>query len=145
MPTYLLDTNIVSYLADPSSAFHARVADAIRSLADDSRLVISVLTLYELAYGQARDRGRSRLLAIVREAGVGVLAPSEPGAEVFASLKNAYRLHTGARERDLVRHNVDLILASTAVVEGAVLVSNDGIFAALSRLEPRLLVENWAA
>lgn len=142
---YLLDTNIVSYLADTSSAFHARVADAVRSLPDDSRLAISVLTLYELAYGQTRDRGRSRLLVIVREAGVSVLAPSEAGAEVFASLKDAYQRHTGARERELVRHNVDLILASTEVAEGAVLVSNDGIFTALARLEPRLLVENWAA
>lgn len=86
-----------------------------------------------------------RLIAIVREAGIDVLAPSAPGAEIFASLKNAYRRHTGARERDLVRHNVDLILASTAVVEDAVLVSNDGIFAVLTQREPRLLVENWAA
>lgn len=145
MRTYLLDTNIVSYLADPSSPFHERVADAIRSLPDESRLAISLLTLYELTYGQVRDPGRRHLLAIVREEGVGVLAPSEAGAEIFAGLKDAYRLHTGARDRELVRHNVDLILASTAIVEGAVLVSNDGIFAALSRLEPRLEVENWAA
>ena len=72
------------------------------------------------------------------------LAPSEAGAEVFARLKNAYRLRTGARERDLVRHNVDFILASTAVTEGAALVSNDTIFRTLSDLEPRLEVENWA-
>lgn len=52
-----------------------------------------------------------------------MLAPAEAGAEVFARLKNAYRLRTGARERELVRHNVDLILACTAVVEGAVLLN----------------------
>ena len=52
---------------------------------------------------------------------------------------------TGARERELVRHNIDLILASMAVVEGAVLVSNDAIFPALAAIEPQLLVENWAA
>ncbi len=87
---------------------------------------------------------RSRLLVIIREEGIGVLAPSEAGAEVFAQLKNAYRLRTGARERELVRHNIDLILASTAVTEGAALVSNDTIFRTLSDLEPRLKVENWA-
>ena len=144
MWTYLLDTNIVSYLADPSSPFHGRVADAIRSLPDATRLTVSVLTLYELAYGQVRDPGRQHLLAIVREEGVGVLAPTAAGADAFARLKDAYRIHTGARERELVRHNVDLILASTAIVEDAVLVSNDGIFATLARIEPRLTVENWA-
>ena len=35
----------------------------------------------------------------------------------------------------------DLILASTAIVEGAVLVSNDGIFATLAGVEPRLRQE----
>ena len=144
MRTYLLDTNIISYLADPDSAFHQQTADAVRSLPDESSLAISLLTLSELAYGYARDPGHSRLLTIIREEGIGVLAPSEPGAEVFARLKNAYRLRTGARERELVRHNVDFILASTAITEGATLVSNDTIFKTLAELEPGLEVENWA-
>ena len=45
MSTYLLDTNIISYLADPSSPFHERVKAAIGSLPDESRLVVSLLTL----------------------------------------------------------------------------------------------------
>src|SRR5689334_14353919 len=144
MRTYLLDTNIVSYLADPSSPFHERVADAVLALAEGDRLAISTLTLYELAYGYVRDPGHSRLLAIVREEDFVVLAPAEAGAEAFARLKDAYRRHAGLREKALVRHNVDLILASTAILEDAVLVSNDAIFAALAELEPRLAVENWA-
>jgi predicted nucleic acid-binding protein len=80
----------------------------------------------------------------VREENLRLLRPKEAGAEVFAQLKNAYRLRTGARERDSVRHNVDLILASTALAEGTVLVSNDRIFRALAELEPRLTVERWA-
>ena len=145
MQTYLLDTNIVSYLADPSSPFHSRVAQTVERLPDDCRLTVSLLTLYELAYGYRRDPGHSRLLTILREEGVGVLVPTEAGAQTFAQLKDAYRLRTGARERELVRHNIDLILASMAVVEGAVLVSNDAIFPALAAIEPQLLVENWAA
>ena len=34
MLTYLLDTNIISYLADPSSPFHERVKAAIGALPD---------------------------------------------------------------------------------------------------------------
>jgi hypothetical protein len=80
----------------------------------------------------------------VREESLRLLGPKEAGAELFAQLKNAYRLRTGARERDSVRHNVGLILASTAVVEGTVLVSNDRICRALAEPEPRLTVERWA-
>ena len=145
MRTYLLDTNIVSYLADPSSPFHARVAEAILTLPEEDRLAVSILTLYELSYGHLRSTSRSRLLAIVREEEFAVLMLKEAGAEVFARLKDAYRRHTGMRERELVRHNVDLILASVAVVESAVLVSGNGIFNTLATLEPRLAVENWAA
>jgi predicted nucleic acid-binding protein len=145
MLSYLLDTNVISYLADPASPFHARTSEKVGSLPDESALAISVLTLYELAYGHTRDPGRARLLTIIRDAGVSVVAPTEAGAEVFAGLKNLYRLRTGARERQLVRHNVDFILASTAITEALVLVSNDAIFQLLTELEPRLRVENGAA
>jgi predicted nucleic acid-binding protein len=145
MRAYLLDTNIVSYLADPASVFHGRVAEAIRSLPSRSRLAVSVLTLYELAYGYARDPGHARLLAIIRQEGVAVVALPEAGAEVFARVKNDYRLRTGTQDRALARHNVDLVLASTAIVEGMALVSNDAIFKRLAEVEPQLVVEDWTA
>lgn len=145
MTTYLLDTDTVSYLADPASPKHAPVVEKLRTLPSASFLAIPLLTLYELAYGYRRAPGYSRILAIFKTENVGVLAPSEAGIEPFANLKEAYRRHTGIRERALARHNVDLILASTALAEGAVLVSNDGIFTTLAELEPKLIVENWAA
>jgi predicted nucleic acid-binding protein len=48
------------------------------------------------------------------------------------------RQHTGAREKTLGRHNIDFLLATTAIVEGAVLVSNDGLFRTLAEFEPGL-------
>src|SRR4051794_16750631 len=124
MATYLIDTNIISYFADPDSDFHARIVAVIERLPAESVLTISVLTLYELAYGYRRHAGHSRLLTIVREMEVGILMPTAAGAEVFAKLKDLYQRHTGAARWALARHNVDLILASTAIVAGAVLVSH---------------------
>ncbi len=144
MTTFLLDTDIVSYLADPESAFHSRIVTAVAALADGSTLAISTLTLYELAYGYVRGAGHLQLLALLRGAGIATLPPTDAGAEVFARMKDAYRRRTGIREPALARHNVDLILASTAVVRGAVLVSNDGIFRTLAEVQPQLIVENWA-
>ena len=144
MAIYLLDTNTISYLADHASGFHEPTKRRLQAIAEDSEIAISILTLYELTYGLQYDPARSRLVSIVREEEVGIIPLSEAGAEIFAALKHAYRRRTGAPERAIGRHNVDLILASTAIVEKAVLVSNDAIFKALAQLEPRLSVENWA-
>lgn len=40
-------------------------------------------------------------------------------------------------------HSVDIMLAATAIVEGCTLVSADGIYSDLQRLDPTLRVENW--
>ena len=145
MATYLLDTNTISYLADHASPFHQPTTRHLAELPEESEVAISLLTLYELTYGFFHDPAHSRLLSIVEEEQVRIVPLPSAGAEIFAALKHAYRRHTGARERIIGRHNVDLLLATTAIVEGAVLVSNDGIFAALAALEPRLSIENWAA
>jgi predicted nucleic acid-binding protein len=42
------------------------------------------------------------------------------------------------------RHNVDFILASTAMEQEAVIVSKDSIFSKIQKFEPGLQVENWA-
>lgn len=144
MTLYLLDTNTISYLADHASPFHSPTKQRLQSLAEGSEIAISILTVYELTYGFLYDPAHSRLLSILKEEPVRVVPLTEAGTEPFATLKHAYRRRTGARERTLGRHNIDLILASTAIVEGAVLVSNDAIFTTLAELEPRLTVENWA-
>lgn len=145
MTLYLLDTNTVSYLADHASAFHEPTKRRLGSVPEESGIAISILTLYELTYGFSHDPASSRLLSIVREGQVKVVPLTEAGAEAFAALKHAYRRRTGGSGKAVGRHNVDLVLASSAIVEGAVLVSNDALFRTLAELDPRLTVENWAA
>jgi predicted nucleic acid-binding protein len=145
MATYLLDTNTISYLADHASPFHPSAKRHLAGLPQECEIAVSILTLYELTYGFLYDPIHSRLLSILKEEPVRIVPLTEAGTGIFAALKHAYRRQTGARERTIGRHNIDLLLAATAVVEGAVLVSNDGIFVTLAGLEPRLTLENWAA
>jgi len=42
------------------------------------------------------------------------------------------------------RHNVDFILASTALEQQAIIVSKDNIFSKIQEFEKRLQVEDWA-
>jgi predicted nucleic acid-binding protein len=53
-----------------------------------------------------------------------------------------YRLAYWAKLLD--QHNIDLILASSAIAEDATLVSNDKIFLSIKEIEPTLKLENWA-
>jgi predicted nucleic acid-binding protein len=144
MVLYLLDTNTVSYLADHRSAFHRPMQQRLSSLAEGSEIAVSILTLYELTYGAFYGHSYVHLLSILESEQVVLMPLPRTGAEVFAAVKHRYRQHTGAREKALGRHNVDFLLASTAIAESAVLVSNDGIFRTLAELDPRLMVENWA-
>lgn len=48
------------------------------------------------------------------------------------------------KKEDLMKHNVDFILATTAITEDIVLVSNDQIFRDIQEVSPGLRLENWA-
>ena len=41
------------------------------------------------------------------------------------------------------KHNIDLMIAATAVVENSILISADMIFSEISTIDARLKLENW--
>ena len=51
--TYLLDTNIISYLTDSKSPYRNIVKEKLFSLSEEDKVAVSIVTLYELAYGLA--------------------------------------------------------------------------------------------
>jgi predicted nucleic acid-binding protein len=65
------------------------------------------------------------------------------GAEIYGEIKILYEKHTGIGKKEIKRHTVDLILASTAIDANAVIVSDDRIFKTIKDFYPSLLVENW--
>jgi len=52
-------------------------------------------------------------------------------------------MYTGIGKKEVKRHTVDFILASTAIESNAVIVSEDGIFKKIKEFYPSLQVENW--
>ena len=147
MSIYLLDTNIISYLEDSNSSFYNILIDKIGSLDDSDIVSISVLSLYEYEYSITHADGilREELQKTkntIKEI-FQVLPLSIEGAEIFGELKNAYLNKTGINKKAVNRHNVDFMLASTAIIENAVMVSNDNIFKKLTEINPELQYENW--
>jgi predicted nucleic acid-binding protein len=146
---YVLDTNIVSCSINRRSPFHHHVTGKLSRLSENDAVCISVLTFYEAEYGvlsvpaEHRERvGKARELMLRL---FDILPVPASGAESFGRIKLAYRNKTGIPQKLLHQHNIDFILASSALAENAVLVSNDRIFAAIAEIEPALQLENWAA
>jgi predicted nucleic acid-binding protein len=69
---------------------------------------------------------------------------SESGARLFGELKMRYQQQFQAKKPALDRATVDLIIASTAITNDSVLVSNDALYARIQTLWPDFKWTNWA-
>lgn len=142
---YLLDTNIIAYLADKDSVYNQTVANHFIRLQDEDIVAISILTLYELHYSIANSSEISAAVIALKQQlceSLEILPLSPTGAKIFGELKTRYR-KIQIHKKLLALDTIDLILASTALEIKAVLVSNDSIFEKLKYLHPELTVENW--
>lgn len=148
MAKYLLDTNILSYLEDPSSMFHGPVSKKLSLKSAQDKICISILSLYELHYSVAcaDDDLKEDILRSLHSAKTvfSVFPLCHEGAEIFGNLKKTFREYSAVSKKELERHNSDLMIASTAISEGATLVSNDRIFEVLEEFHPDFHYENWA-
>ena len=147
MSVYLIDTNIISYLEDFNSPFYNTLMDKMASLEDSDTLCISILSLYEFEYSMAHAdktlrEGLLKTKRTIKEI-FQLLPLSIDGAEIFGNLKSTYQKSTGISKKAINRHNVDLMLASAAIAENAIMVSNDNIFQDLTKITPELKYENW--
>jgi len=68
---------------------------------------------------------------------------SEEGAGIFGILKSKYQKRFDLKKKALSQNSIDLMLASTAIEIGAILVSNDKIFPKIQKIEPNFQLENW--
>jgi predicted nucleic acid-binding protein len=62
---------------------------------------------------------------------------------VYGKIKNLFEKQTGIGEKEIKRHTVDFMLASTALELDATIVSEDGIIQKIKVSFPNLKVENW--
>ena len=57
--------------------------------------------------------------------------------------KTKYKKQTGINTKALKKNDIDFLLASTAISQGAILVSNDGVFGDIVDYEVGLEFEVW--
>ncbi len=137
--TYLLDTNIFSYIAKGISPA-ARAEFRRLSQDRDAVLCISVITEAEVRYGMAkRALSRARCAAIEGLlANVQILPWGSDEALAYAQLRGKLEF------QGITVSAMDMLIAAQAIAAGAVLVTGDKIFAKVAAVADLGTIVNWA-
>jgi predicted nucleic acid-binding protein len=144
---YLLDSDSLSDLYEPVSSGHQSITQRIASLSNTDLVVVSILSIYEMEYGYAnapediRPTIRRRISAVQSHFSLLPLTPE--AARLFGTLKARLATLRRLSKKASKSHNVDLMMAATAITEGCTLISADGIYSDLRQIDPTLRVENW--
>ena len=147
MTRYLLDTNIVSDLQTDTTA-GSKILKKLQNLNAEDEVSVSIIVLYELVYGMSNlsdpQQKKSVLQGIefIKEY-LSVIPLDMKEVDIFARLKTQFKQATGITKNAIRRHNLALLIASTALAVDAVIVSDDAIFEKLTDIEPSLRCENW--
>lgn len=147
MTKYIFDTNVTSVLGRNQQVSYD-LLEKLSNLPDEDIISVSVLTLYESNYGLKNSNNEEQKQEIINNMNFiqkyfDVISLDLKEMEIYADLKVAYKNHTGITKKDAKKNDIDLLIASSAIAENAILVSNDKIFETLSKVEPNLKYENW--
>lgn len=133
MSKYLLDTDIFSYWSDEKSLNHTPVVRRIETLNDNDLLGISVLSVYEYEYGISllKNKGfqkefRNKLSSILEF--IEVIPLNVDASKIFGEIQSCYKQKTGMNSNAIKKHNIDCMIAASAISESAILMCNDRIY-----------------
>lgn len=149
MKRYVRDSNFLGTLEDSDSPEYKEIFKKLSSLPDEDEVCVSIISIYEYYFGifNAPDESLSQQLLKTKDTilEIFIILPlTLKSAELYGKIKTAYKKQIGATRAGMRKHNVDFILASTALEQQAVIVSKDNIFLKIQEFEQKLQVENWA-
>jgi predicted nucleic acid-binding protein len=123
------------------------VARRLASLKDSDQVFLSILALYELEYALANAPEEKRPLIRQRisdaQEDFPILPLTANAARLFGELKASLRKMRQLSAKGSKLHNIDLMIAATAISEECILVSRDSIYPDVQKLHPELKIESW--
>jgi tRNA(fMet)-specific endonuclease VapC len=131
---WLLDTNMLVYARNGV----ASVVSRLDEVWEQGEVVTSLLVVGELIYGVEKSIRREGNLAAVEQQ-LAMLDGILPLTD--AIVRRFGRLKAEMGRRGIIKQDIDLHIAATAIEAGATLVTNDG--ALLDGTISGLTVENW--
>ncbi len=130
--TYLLDTNIVSYILKKNINVNSRLRQATRS---GQEVFISCITYYEVKRGLISINA-ARQLADFNQFCIDYDILFLDNIEI---IEQACKIHADLKIKGTPIQDADVLIAATAIIRGLILVSHDSD---LLRVEG-ISLENW--
>ncbi|MEH2049396.1 PIN domain-containing protein [Nostoc sp.] len=130
--TYLLDTNIVSYILKRNVIIDQKFREVLRLKQD---VFISCITYYEVKRGLLAINATRQLVEFNKFCQVYKILLIDD----IEIIERACEIHVDLQRRGLKIQEQDILIAATAIARGLTLVSNDSD---LLRVEG-LSLENW--
>ena len=145
---YIFDTDaIVAFYDDTNQEKHTSVHNKVSSLKENDNVYVSVLSLYEYyySYSNAVDEEKDKILTTIKEfeKDFPVLLVENMGASIFGELKAKYKASTGTQRKNMKKFNIDLIIASTAISNSCIVVSNDKVYKKFSEMREDFKCESF--
>jgi predicted nucleic acid-binding protein len=148
---YLLDTDNINAIFDDRSPFFDIARSHLINLSRTDKIYISILSLYELEFSVSNTNDKvliNKIKELISELKriFEVLPLSLNGSEIYGSLKSGLQRKTGINRKAIKKHSIDIMIASTAIDSGCILVARDHIYKNhLASLDDRLVVEDWTS
>lgn len=147
---YIVDSDIVSYLYDPSVEEHKTIAEKFSDFRNEDIIQISLITLFELEYSifnakvdSKKQEIRKTIQDIENRFTIIPIRPSL--ASIYGEIKEILRKSTGNSNKGMKKYNIDLIVASTAISEASILIARDGVYDKIANLKSDFKFINWLA
>jgi len=146
---YLFDSDAINvFYDDQRQPHHEAIHAHLAKLRDEDSLQTSVLVLYELEYSffnapdDKKSCIRNTIDAMLQDFD-GILPVDQRTAPIFGELKARLKQKKHLSRKAMRIHNIDLILASTAISTSSVLIGMDRIYQDITEFYPEFRFENW--
>ena len=146
---YLLDSDAVTvFYDDQREPYHGILHQRVAALDDDDALQSSALVLCELEYSyfnapsDKREPIR-RTIDSIKQDFAAILPIGWEIASIYGELKARLGRERSLGRKDMRKHNIDLLLASSAITTGSVLIGMDQMYVEIARFHDGFRHANW--
>jgi len=146
---FLFDSDMVNIMYDDQRKMHHDALHRkISELRNKDSLQISILVLYELEYSffnapnYKKQFIRNTIISALNDFDAIISLDAET-APIFGEMKAMLKQKKRLTRKQMRKHNIDIMLASTAICTSSVLISSDSIYSDISELYPLLRFEKW--
>jgi len=144
---YLFDTDSINFFFKQSLPQYPYIRKRVASLDDNAILQVSALSIAELEYSLflASEGKKGEIITLLDQVrkNLSVVPFTDSAAVSYAEFKGKLKQKLRISTENMKKHNIDIMLASTALCENAVLISADGLYEKLAEMTPQFQYENW--